>query len=157
MKLEVGKKYRDRMGNLVTISYCSEVAAYRYPYADNNGNTWTEEGMFRHGNTSNQDLIEEVQTNQEEEEMKHTFTMRCTLVVNSQDGDLTLEVYPKDQLWRKSADIMVLDDDFELVLSTVKVQELLLDKLHEEVTSTKQAYEEALDAVVGAKEFIRNL
>ena len=155
MKLEVGKTYRDRLGNLVTITGLSDLSVY--PFSDDNGNTWMEDGKFREYDIYHDKDLIEVQTNQEEEEMKHTFTMRCTLVVNSQDGDLTLEVYPKDQLWRKSDDIMVLDDDFELILSKAEVQELLFNKLHEEVTSTKQAYEEALDAVIGAKEFIRNL
>lgn len=156
MKLELGKSYRDRMGNLVTITGLSDLSVY--PFRSDNGDTWMENGKFREYDVyHDKDLIEEVQTNQEEEEMKHTFTMRCTLVLSLKNEEPTLEVYPVDQAWRQEAEVTVLDDAFELVLSSAQVERLLLNNLNKEVTRTKQAYELALEAVEGAHQFMRNL
>ena len=156
MKLELGKSYRNREGDITSIVRIDSDA--HYPYRCRMGNSYTMTGNYYRDLAEHKyDLIEEVQHNQEEEEMKHTFTMRCTLVLSIKSGEPTLEVYPVDQGWRQEAEVTVLDDVFELVLSSSQVERLLLNKLNKEVTRTKQAYELALDAVEGAHEFMRNL
>lgn len=60
MKLEVGKKYKSRRGDIVTITTRTRDCGIDYPFSDNEENSYTESGNFYSYMRSEEDLIEEV-------------------------------------------------------------------------------------------------
>ena len=177
MKLEVGKTYKDREGNLVTIvSKGSYHSTNIYPYLGNNASSYMEDGRFREYDLYHDyDLIEEVpaigmfgstwtfnnlkeEPKQEEEPMQDQIvTLNCTLTVTTAYGEPRLEIYPKDEAWRASSVCTVLDANFELVLPRDKIDTLYTDKLLLEVRTADEAYQKALDALDKANKFLENL
>lgn len=174
MKIEVGKTYKDREGNLVTI--VRKNANYpkfyvTYPFIGNNASEYMEDGRFREYDLYHDyDLIEEVpaidmlgstwafNNLKEEKPMQDQIvTLNCTLTVTTAYGEPRLEIYPKDEAWRASSVCTVLDDNFELVLPRDKIDTLYTDKLLLEVRTADEAYQKALDALDKANKFLDNL
>lgn len=60
MKLQVGKSYRNRKGNVITI--CEEKRSNIYKFYSNNGQYFTDNGEYSYGEKTINDLIEEVAT-----------------------------------------------------------------------------------------------
>ena len=59
MKLELGKQYKDRLGNIVTIT--GDTSAMPYAYSSDSYRCYTETGKYIEGITANdEDLVEEV-------------------------------------------------------------------------------------------------
>lgn len=171
-KLEVGKTYKDREGNVVTIvSKDSYHSTSIYPYLGNNASIYMEDGRFREYDLHHDyDLIEEVpaigmfgstwifNNLKEEQTMQDQIvTLNCTLTVTTAYGEPRLEIYPKDEAWRASSVCTVLDDNFELVLPKDKMEHLLLKRKNEELTKAKQAHEAAIDAREAVVAFIKSL
>jgi hypothetical protein len=174
LQLEVGKTYKDREGNLVTITDKTDYDC-PYPYFCNgNQSTYMSDGRFREYHTYHDyDLVEEVlsmqmfsstwafpnfkQVKEETKMQDQITTLLCTLTVCDADGELHLEVYPPDQAWRESSTLTVLDASFELVLSKAKIEELYTARLLATVQKADQDYKEALEAFETAKDFIDNL
>jgi len=182
LQLEVGKSYKDRNGNLVTITHKSNYLG-TYPYTGDNKSTYMQDGRFSHyDDTHVYDLVEEVRVGvalttpvsvsawtfhnsklklkQVEKETKmqdQIVTINCTLVVRDIEGTLTLQVHPKDEFWRADDHTTVLDSNFELVLPKAKVEELYTERLLAKVQKADQEYKEALEAFETAKDFIDNL
>ncbi len=174
LQLEVGKTYKDREGNLVTITDKTDYDC-TYPYFCNgNQSTYMPDGRFREYHTYHDyDLVEEVLTmpmfsstwafpsfKQVEEETKmqeQVITINCTLVVRDIEGTLTLQVHPKEEFWRADDSTTVLDSNFELVLPKAKVEELYTERLLAKVQKADKDYKEALEAFETAKDFIDNL
>lgn len=176
MKLEIalGKTYKTREGDLVTITgNGSPTARHIYPFVGNNGVIYMANGKANEYAQTYLDLIEEVPSiamfgstwafpnfKQVEEETKmqnQIVTINCTLVVRDIEGTLTLQVHPKDEFWRADDHTTVLDSNFELVLPRAKVEELYTERLLAKVQKADKEYKEALEAFETAKEFIDNL
>lgn len=161
MKLEVGKSYKNRGGDIVYIAHYFHT--HYYPYQDASGNSYLEDGTALHGQTSFRDLVEEhfvveEPKQQEEKPMQDQIvTLNCTLTVTTAYGEPRLEIYPKDEGWRASSVCTVLDDNFELVLPRDKIDTLYTDKLLLEVRTADEAYQKALDALDKANKFLDNL
>jgi hypothetical protein len=84
-------------------------------------------------------------------------TLKCTLVISNADGELTLQTYPADEGWRESNVVTVLDTEFEVVLSKSKVEELYTKRLADRVQKADEVYQDAIEALETANEFLRNL
>jgi 5-methylcytosine-specific restriction endonuclease McrBC GTP-binding regulatory subunit McrB len=174
LQLEVGKTYKDRKGNLVTITDKRDYAC-TYPYTSHGAtSTYMPDGRFSEEDMFHDyDLVEEVLTmpmfgstwafpnfKQVEEETKmqdQIVTINCTLVVRDIEGTLTLQVHPKDEFWRADDHTTVLDSNFELVLPKAKVEELYTERLLAKVQKADQEYKVALEAFETAKDFLDNL
>jgi hypothetical protein len=176
LQLEVGKTYKDRGGNLVTITDKTDYDC-TYPYiCHGNQSTYMPDGRFREYHTYHDyDLVEEVpsiamfgstwaftnlkqvETTEETKMQDQLITINCTLVVRDIEGTLTLQVHPKDEFWRADDHTTVLDSNFELVLPKAKVEELYTERLVAKVQKADQEYKEALEAFETAKDFIDNL
>jgi hypothetical protein len=172
MKIEIGKTYKDRVGDIVTIAgknpYHDD---YMYPYIGNNASTYMEDGRFRQSDKYHDyDLIEEVpaihmlgstwifNNLKEEQTMQaQVTTLKCTLVISNADGELTLQTYPADEGWRESNVVTVLDTEFEVVLSKSKVEELYTKRLADRVQKADEVYKDAIEALETANDFLRNL
>ena len=161
MKLEVGKSYKNRGGDIVYIAHYFHT--HYYPYQDASGNTYLEDGTALHGQTSFRDLVEEhfvveEPKQQEEQTMQDQIvTLNCTLTVTTAYGEPRLEIYPRDEGWRATSVCTVLDANFELVLPRDKIDTLYTDKLLLEVQTADEAYQKALDALDKANKFLENL
>lgn len=173
MKIEVGKTYKDREGNLVTIvSKDSYHSTSIYPYLGNNASSYMEDGRFREYDLYHDyDLVEEVpaitmlgstylfrtQLKEEQTMQAQVTTLKCTLVISSADGELTLQTYPADEGWRESNVVTVLDTEFEVALSKSKVEELYTKRLTDRVQKADEVYKDAIEALETAKDFLDNL
>jgi len=176
LKIAIGKCYKTREGDLVTITgNGSPTARHIYPFVGNNGVIYMANGKANEYAQTDLDLIEEVpsiamfgstwafpnfkevETIEETKMQDQITTLLCTLTVCDADGELHLEVYPPDQAWRESSTLTVLDASFELVLSKAKIEELYTARLLSKVQKADQDYKEALEAFDAAKEFIDNL
>ena len=170
MKLEVGKSYKNRGGDIVSI--VNYFSTHNYPYQDASGNSYLEDGTALHGQTSFRDLVEEhfvgsadkfkattVEPKQQEEQTMQAqiVTLNCTLTVTTAYGEPRLEIYPKDEGWRASSVCTVLDANFELVLPRDKIDTLYTDKLLLGVRTADEAYQKALDALDKANKFLDSL
>lgn len=94
----------------------------------------------------------------EEQSMKaQVTTLKCTLVISNADGELTLQTYPADEGWRESNTVTVLDTQFEVVLSTSKVEDLYTKRLLAKVQKADEDYKDALQDLETANDFFRNL
>jgi hypothetical protein len=180
LQLEVGKTYKNRDGNLVTITRKADFECI-YPYTGDNESTYMPDGRFRgYDMYHDLDLVEEVRVGialttpmfesawtfnnprlkQIEKETKmqdQIITITCTLVVRDIEGTLTLQVHPKDEFWRADESTTVLDSNFELVLPKAKIEELYTERLLAKVKKTYKDYTEASVALESAKTFIDNL
>jgi hypothetical protein len=66
MKLQDGKRYLSRDGNKVTVQRKIEGSYNDYPFIDNNGYTYTEDGLFLNSDEENgKDIIAEVKDEDE--------------------------------------------------------------------------------------------
>lgn len=172
MKIEVGKTYKDREGNLVTIvSKDSYHSTSIYPYLGNNASSYMEDGRFREYDLYHDyDLIEEVpaigmfgstwtfNNLKEEQTMQDKIvTLNCTLTVTTAYGEPRLEIYPKEEGWRASSVCTVLDDNFELVLPRSKIEELYTDKLLVKVKKADEDFKLALAELEAANNFLDSL
>ena len=175
MKLEVGKSYKNRGGDVVSIVHYWYT--HYYPYQDESGNTYLEDGTALQGQTSFRDLVQEhfvvdilgdkytftptaVEEPKQQEErtmQAQVTTLKCTLVISSADGELTLQTYPTDEGWRESNVVTVLDTEFEVVLSKSKVEELYTKRLADRVQKADEVYKDAIEALETANDFLRNL
>lgn len=175
MKLEVGKSYFSREGDIVYIAHC--FPSHTYPYQDSSGNTYLEDGTSLQGKISFRDLVQEhfvidilgdkytftptavgEPKQQEEKPMQaQVTTLKCTLVISNADGELTLQTYPADEGWRESNVVTVLDTEFEVVLSKSKVEELYTKRLADRVQKADEVYRDALEALDTANNFLDNL
>lgn len=175
MKLEVGKSYKNRGGDVVSI--VNYFSTHNYPYQDESGNTYLEDGTALQGQTSFRDLVKEhfvvdilgdkytfkataveEPKQQEEEPMQDQIvTLNCTLTVTTAYGEPRIEIYPKDEAWRESNTVTVLDTEFEVVLSKSKIEELYTKRLADRVQKADEVYRDAIEALDTANDFLRSL
>ena len=161
MKLEVGKSYKNRGGDIVSI--VNYFSTHNYPYQDESGNTYLEDGTALQGQTSFRDLVEEHFIVEKPKQrggkpmQAQVTTLKCTLVISSADGELTLQTYPADEGWRESNVVTVLDTEFEVALSKSKVEELYTKRLTDRVQKADEVYKDAIEALETAKDFLDNL
>lgn len=173
MKLEIaiGKCYKTRQDKLVSITGKSRpTARHIYPFEGSNDVVYMSNGKANQFAQSDLDLIEEVPTiamfgstwtfnNLKEEQtmQAQVTTLKCTLVISSADGELTLQTYPADEGWRESNVVTVLDTEFEVVLSKNQIEELYTKRLADRVQKADEVYQDAIEALETANDFFKNL
>lgn len=175
MKLEVGKSYFNREGDIVYIAHC--FPSHTYPYQDASGNTYLEDGTALQGKISFRDLVqehfvvdilgdkytfthtavEEPKPQEEQTMQAQVTTLKCTLVISNADGELTLQTYPADEGWRESNVVTVLDTQFEVVLSKNQIEELYTKRLSDRIQKADEVYKDAIEALETANDFLRSL